>query len=74
MAPNIKRGLFCVKVFGMGRAMWKNRHGFTLVEMLVVVAVLVILLAVSAVGVVRYLRQTRITELDNAAREIYLAA
>ena len=58
----------------MGRAMWKNRHGFTLVEMLVVVAVLVSLLAVSAVGVVRYLRQTRITELDNAAREIYLAA
>ena len=58
----------------MGRAMWKNRHGFTLVEMLVVVAVLVILLAVSAVGVVRYRRQTRITELDNAAREIYLAA
>lgn len=54
--------------------MWKNRHGFTLVEMLVVVAVLVILLAVSAVGVVRYLRQIRITELDNAAREIYLAA
>lgn len=63
-----------IRCFEMGRAMWKNRHGFTLVETLIVVAVLVILLTVSAAGVVGYLRQARITELDNAAREIYLAA
>lgn len=52
----------------------KNRRGFTLMETLLVITVLVILLAVSAVGVLTYLRQARITELDNAAREIYLAA
>lgn len=50
------------------------RQGFTLVEMLAVTAILIILLGVSAVGVVYYARWLKITELDNAAREIYLAA
>ena len=58
----------------MGNSLHKNRRGFTLVETLLVIAVLVILLAVSAVGVAVYLRQAQVTELDNAAREIYLAA
>lgn len=51
----------------------KNK-GFTLVEMLAVVSIVVILLAVSAVGVAYYMRWLQITELDNAAREIYMAA
>lgn len=51
-----------------------RRQGFTLVEMLAVVAIVVILLGISAVGVVYYARWLKITELDNAAREIYLAA
>ena len=49
-------------------------QGFTLVEMLVVTAIVVILLGISAVGVAYYARWLKITELDNAAREIYLAA
>ncbi len=51
----------------------KNK-GFTLVEMLVVVNILTILLAVSSAGVAYYMRWLQITELDNAAREIYMAA
>ncbi|MDO5585429.1 MAG: type II secretion system protein, partial [Dialister sp.] len=48
--------------------------GFTMVEMLAVVAILVILLGVSVVSVVRYRDMLKLTELDNAAREIYMAA
>ncbi|MCI8405594.1 MAG: type II secretion system protein [Oscillospiraceae bacterium] len=51
-----------------------RRSGFTLVEALVTTAILIILLAFSAVAVTRYVRWLKITELDNAAREIYLAA
>ena len=52
-----------------------NRNGgFTMVEMLAVVAILIILLGVSMVSVVRYRDLLKITELDNAAREIYMAA
>ena len=52
-----------------------NRYGgFTVVEMLTTVAIIVILLAISAVSVVRYIDLLKITELDNAAREIYMAA
>lgn len=51
-----------------------RNKGFTLVEMLAVVSIMVILLAVSAVAVTYYIRWLQITELDNAAREIYMAA
>lgn len=51
---------------------WNN--GFTLVEVLAATAILIILLALGAVGVARYVRLLQITELDNAAREIYMAA
>lgn len=52
-----------------------NRNsGFTMVETLATVAIIVILLAVSAVAVVRYIDYLKLTELDNAAREIYMAA
>ena len=49
-------------------------YGFTLVETLAAVAVLVILLGVSAVAVAHYRKYMKITELDHAAREIYMAA
>lgn len=52
----------------------KRNSGFTLVEMLAVTAIVVILLAIGMVAVVHYVRWLRITELDNSAREIYLAA
>lgn len=52
-----------------------SRHGgFTLLETLLTVAILVILLGVSAVGAARYRDPLKITELDNAARAIYMAA
>lgn len=51
-----------------------NQRGFTIQELLIVVAISVILLAVSAVGIVTYMRHLQLTELDNAAKEIFLAA
>ena len=52
----------------------KWNRGFTLVETLAAVAVLVILLGLGSVAVAYYRDYLRITELDNAAREIYMAA
>lgn len=53
----------------------ENRNsGFTLVEALATVAILIILLGLSAVGVARWRDPLKITELDNAARAIYMAA
>lgn len=52
----------------------KRSAGFTLVEILAATAILVILLAVGMVSVARYAKLLRLTELDNAAREIYMAA
>ena len=54
------------------RRKWNS--GFTLVETLAAVAVLVILLGLGAVAAAYYRDCLRITELDNAAREIYMAA
>lgn len=56
------------------KAREKWNSGFTLVEMLAVTAIVAILLAVGMVAVAHYVRWLRITELDNSAREIYLAA
>lgn len=54
---------------------YKNKNGgFTLVETLSVVAVMVILLAFGALGIARYRDYLKITEMDNMAREIYMAA
>lgn len=53
----------------------RNRDGgFTLLETLLTVAVLVILLGLSLAGAARYKDHLKITELDNAARDIYMAA
>lgn len=52
----------------------KRNSGFSLVETLAAVAILVILLSLSAVAVAYYRDYLTITELDNAAREIYMAA
>lgn len=48
--------------------------GFTLVEVLATAGILVILLAIAMVGVIRYIDVLKIAELDNAARDIYMAA
>lgn len=59
----------------MSRRMEQKRNsGFTMVEVLATVAILVILLSVSFVGVAYYRDYLKITELDNAARDIYMAA
>lgn len=52
----------------------RRNRGFSLVETLAVVAILAILLSLSAVAAAYYRDYLKITELDNAAREIYMAA
>ena len=52
----------------------RRTRGFSLVETLAVVAILAILLSLSAVAAAYYRDYLKITELDNAAREIYMAA
>lgn len=51
-----------------------KRGGFTLVETLLTIAITVVLLAISILGVGQLRSRLKITELDNAAREIYMAA
>ncbi len=52
-----------------------NRNsGFSMVEMMAAVAILIILLGISSVAAAYYVDYLKITELDNAAREIYMAA
>lgn len=56
------------------RCLDNRNSGFSMVEMLAVVAILIILLGISMVSVAHYRDLLKITELDNAAREIYMAA
>lgn len=46
-------------------------RGFTLMETLVTVLIIICLLAVSMVAVVTYRDYLKISELDNAARDLY---
>ncbi|HKM28409.1 MAG TPA: prepilin-type N-terminal cleavage/methylation domain-containing protein, partial [Anaerovoracaceae bacterium] len=51
-----------------------NRKGFSLVEMLTAVAILAILVSISIVGVIGYMNNLKATEMDSAARQIFVAA
>ena len=51
-----------------------NNHGFTTIEVVMVVAVLAILLALAAPSVAQSWKNLKIAELDGAAREIFLTA
>lgn len=52
----------------------KGKLGFTLAEMLIVVAILAILTAVAAPNVAKYSRGINLRELNDSARAIYMAA
>ncbi|MDY3771741.1 MAG: prepilin-type N-terminal cleavage/methylation domain-containing protein, partial [Candidatus Faecousia sp.] len=52
----------------------KGARGFTLVEILIVVALIVILLAVSVAGLMKLRKNIRQRELDSKAEIIYMAA
>lgn len=52
----------------------KNARGFTMMEMLVAVAILVILMGIGFVGVQQYQRRMKQIELDETARSIFIAA
>ncbi len=52
----------------------RREAGFTMVEMMVTVAVLVILMGVAFVSVLSYQRSMKLKELDETAQAIYVAA
>ncbi len=52
----------------------QNKHGFTLAELLVVVAILMILAGVSFVAINEYIRNLQVLEMDNTAKEIFIVA
>ena len=59
----------------MGLRLKKRKNGgFTMVEMLIAAALLIILLAFGFVEIVKHSRYLKVTEMDNMARSIYLAA
>lgn len=51
-----------------------SQRGFTLHEMLLVILISVVLLAVSVVGIITYMRHLQLAQMDNSAKEIFLAA
>lgn len=51
-----------------------TQGGFTVPELLLVIAISITFLSVSIVGIVSYMRQLQLAELDNAAKEIFLSA
>ena len=51
-----------------------NSKGFSLAEILVVIAIMGILAGVSFVAVSRYIRNLQALEMDNTAKEIFIAA
>lgn len=52
----------------------KRRAAFTLAEFLTVIAIVGILASLSFVAVIRYQRKLRRLEMDQTAKEIFLAA
>lgn len=52
----------------------RNNQGFTLAEMLIVVAITVILMGVAFIGVQSYQRSSTRLEFDTIAKEIFIAA
>ena len=51
-----------------------RKKGFTLAEVLIVIAIIAILGALAVVGVNAYKKNMKVTELDNAARALYISA
>ena len=51
-----------------------RKKGFTMTEMLVAVGILAVLMAVAVPSVIHYRRELKLTELDDNARAIFVAA
>ena len=51
-----------------------NRKGFSLAEVLIVVAILVALMAVGFIGIMSHMRNMHQLEMDGHAKEIFVAA
>ena len=52
----------------------KSKKGFTLVEMVLVIAILAVILAFAVPGVDSYVKRIKLMELDDSARSIFMAA
>jgi len=57
-----------------GCVKFNNKRGFTLAELLIVLAVTTILLAITMVGLLHYANVLKLTEMDNSAKEMFISA
>lgn len=55
------------------KMVYRSKKGFTLVEMLIVLALLAILMSVAVPGIASYARRIELMELDDSARAIFMA-
>lgn len=55
------------------KMIYRSKKGFTLVEMLIVLALLAILMSVAVPGIASYARRIELMELDDSARAIFMA-
>lgn len=53
---------------------FNNKKGFTLAELLTVVGITAILAAIGIIALVRYSNALKLTQMDNSAKEIFIAA
>lgn len=63
-----------VRASGIRGLTQKLRRGFTLMELMIVVAIIGILGALAVVGVIQFNKSLKVMELNNTAEEIYIAA
>lgn len=57
-----------------GCVKFNNKKGFTLAELLIVLAITTVLLAITMVGLLHYANVLKLTEMDNTSKEIFISA
>lgn len=63
-----------MKVFNKMWKKMKDKKGFTLIEMIIVIAIIAILIALIAPNVIKYMQTAKETKISGAAKTLYTSA